>query len=693
MSSKFLGLKTLRVKDYSKKKKVKPKKISNDSPEQRFITFKIEDESHKYYIKSANDLQIKIKELNYSIPYYIDDEKEKLLVSNQDINDFFHSTKLCILYNFKYYTFFSEKIFEIQYNETLKDIFNMKNFFYNNKFFYKYHLKSYTHLNFNGLNLNFTNLRDLVKDGICLNVLEIFAKSGVGITTEIFYFFQQYRDKYNTIGRCIPFLIFNYRELKRVTTIKKYYLLLNFAIINAFVNFEDYRQYSLKLFQLINMNGIDNVENIIYEIINDMTEKFSNFNYQPYIIIDRYSFECDPENIFRNSLYEKVKKNKFKLFIIYSYLEKETNMVLYDYLTFQKPINYYFCFTDTLYSEIEKLPTKYPDIYSNLYPKITHFLMIQNSNNHDEARKILENRKAIIVNVLNEFYKNEDIQNFYLNQALSISDKIMDLTDPKNKELFYNIPFELFDFKEIEGEKKKIVLLLKEKICLEIIEEIANNSILSILKLPILNSLNNYIKEGLVEKGIIQLMKKNISPFGNFDVTYEIDCFLNSLKNNKSYYFNSNAKRVKKIEKTKHFKRLQKEYAEKKYNGKSSLIIPFNNNSKDWNIGFIIENEQKERDLCLGQISVNKSIKKIKEMFTDFPNKIKFIKTKIKTIYGIEIDYLNVLFILSKQWQNANTLEFLKKYKIPFILFDFQKDGLKFSDQNSDPLNIPDFLE
>ena len=35
-----------------------------------------------------------------------------------------------------------------------------------------------------------------------------------------------------------------------------------------------------------------------------------------------------------------------------------------------------------------------------------------------------------------------------------------------------------------------------------------------------------------------------------------------------------------------------------------------------------------------------------------------------------------------------NTFEFLKKYKIPFILFDFQKDGLKFSDQNSDPLDI-----
>lgn len=189
MSSKFLGFKTLRMKDYSKKKEIKPKKISNESPEQRYITFIIENDSHKIYIKSALDLQIKIKELNYSIPYYIDDEKEKLLVSNQDINDFFHSTKLIKLYNFKYYTFFSEKIFDIQYDETLKDVFNMENFFYNNKYFYKYHLKSYTHLNFNRLNLNFTNLRDLVKDGICLNVLEIFTKSGVGITTEIFIFF------------------------------------------------------------------------------------------------------------------------------------------------------------------------------------------------------------------------------------------------------------------------------------------------------------------------------------------------------------------------------------------------------------------------------------------------------------------------------------------------------------------------
>ena len=122
MSAKYLGFKTLRIKDYSKKSN-KTEKISIDSPEpQWFITFTIESYSYKYYIKSVKDLQIKIKELNYSIPYYIDDEKEKLLVSNQDINDFFHSTKICILYNFKYSTFFSENIFENQY----KVFFNMK---------------------------------------------------------------------------------------------------------------------------------------------------------------------------------------------------------------------------------------------------------------------------------------------------------------------------------------------------------------------------------------------------------------------------------------------------------------------------------------------------------------------------------------------------------------------------------------
>jgi hypothetical protein len=212
---------------------------------------------------------------------------------------------------------------------------------------------------------------------------------------------------------------------------------------------------------------------------------------------------------------------------------------------------------------------------------------------------------------------------------------------------------------------------------LEIIEEIVNNSIFSILKLPILNSLNNYIKGGLVEKGIIQLMKTNNSPFGKFDTIYEIDC-----------YFNSKDKRIKKVKKAKNFKRLKEKYAKKKYNGESSLIIPFNNNSKEWDIGFILENKHKKRDLCLGQISVNKSIKKIKEMFTDFPNKIKFIKAKIREIYDIEINYLNVLFILSNQWQNPITLEFLKKYKIPFILFDCQNDGLTFSNKNLDPLDI-----
>ena len=73
--------------------------------------------------------------------------------------------------------------------------------------------------------------------------------------------------------------------------------------------------------------------------------------------------------------------------------------------------------------------------------------MIQNCDNHNEARKVIENRKETIINILNNFYKNEIIKNYYLIQTYSISNKIIDLEDTKNKELFYNIPFELLDFK------------------------------------------------------------------------------------------------------------------------------------------------------------------------------------------------------------------------------------------------------
>ena len=139
--------------------------------------------------------------------------------------------------------------------------------------------------------------------------------------------------------------------------------------------------------------------------------------------------------------------------------------------------------------------------------------------------------------------------------------------------------------------------------------------------------MNNSLKGGLVEKAIIHLIKTNKSPFGKFDNILTIDCFLNNFKN-KSYEFNKKERR-KKIIKLKYYKNLKNLYEEYLYDGKPTLFIPFLSNSKEWDIGYLIKNvENGKIDLCLVQISINKSIKKIQQMLMNFYNKKTYIKKK-----------------------------------------------------------------
>ena len=62
--------------------------------------------------------------------------------------------------------------------------------------------------------------------------------------------FQKYRNKERANERFIPFLIIKYNELKSIKTIKELNLLLNFAIVNAFVNYEDYQEFTKKIYLL-----------------------------------------------------------------------------------------------------------------------------------------------------------------------------------------------------------------------------------------------------------------------------------------------------------------------------------------------------------------------------------------------------------------------------------------------------------
>ena len=64
-------------------------------------------------------------------------------------------------------------------------------------------------------------------------------------------------------------------------------------------------------------------------------------------------------------------------------------------------------------------------------------------------------------------------------------------------------------------------------------------------------------------------------------------------------------------------------------------------------------------------------------MLTNFSNKKNFIKRKIELILGIKIKSTYILFMISKKNQNQKTINFINKYKIPYIFFDYEND-IKF---------------
>ena len=173
-------------------------------------------------------------------------------------------------------------------------------------------------------------------------------------------------------------------------------------------------------------------------------------------------------------------------------------------------------YTDTLYSDIDKLPSNFQEIYSKVYPRIINYLRIHKCNNIDKAREILDEERDEANNDLNNFYNSKEKKEFYICQLLNLREKIIDLK--KNKDLFLNTPLEIFDFYNVE--KGKIIIDLKSSNISDMLENISNNSILKVIKSPLFDKLHNYTKGGLVEKAIIQIIKNNDSPFGKFENIY-----------------------------------------------------------------------------------------------------------------------------------------------------------------------------
>ena len=169
-------------------------------------------------------------------------------------------------------------------------------------------------------------------------------------------------------------------------------------------------------------------------------------------------------------------------------------------------------------------------------------------------------------------------------------------------------------------------------------------------------------------------------------VILQNDWFLNKFKNQE---YNFNKKEIKeKIKKLKYYNILKEKYQNFIYNNKPILFVPFLTNAKEWDLAFLIKNDNEKIDLCLVQISINKQIKKIQQMIMNFDNKKNYIKKKIKMIYGLKVNYVNILFILCKQYQNENVIHFLDKYIIPYIYFNnTENETEKFLYKNFSVIN------
>ena len=660
----------------------KPKKNKKNSPEERRIIFVVNSKEFLLKISSASHLFYTLNRLKFDIPYYKKNGKEIILNDDDNINIFFHSSENPKIYNYSSYSFFDENTFESQYKASQINLSsNLKELYFDNDYFCKLHLDNYLYLRFKNIEFNFKNFRDPVYDHNKIDIIEIFSKNGLGISTYFFTFFQKYRYRNKEANRFIPFLIFYYKELKNAKTIDESFFLLNFAIVNAFLSYEEYSLYSTKLFNLIKNNGLEKIESIIFEIMKDINEIWikNKYYYKPRVIIDRYYFYLDKDELFKNRLYKESLNLQYKLIIIYSFREKKSNKVLYDYLTHKKPSNFMYSYTDILYTNIDKLQTKYNEIYSTIYPKLTNYIKIQNCNTIEEANEIKYDEKNEIKEYLDNFYPSKELKEFYINQLINLIGIAINLESIED--LFLNIPFEIFDFYEIEGIEGKIVLELKSSSAKNELDHISNNSIIQLINSPLFNELQNFIKGGLVEKAIIQIIKNNESPFGAFDKVFKIDCFLNKL-GNKAYDF-TNEQRKDKITKLKYFSKLKEDYKTFSYTNEHILFIPFLPNAKEWDAAFILKNEDDQIELCLIQISINKPIKKIQEMIRNFDNKKRFIKKKIKMIYNIKISFVNILFILSKQYQDNDTIKFMNEFQLPYIYFNNENNEQNFLYNNS----------
>ena len=396
-------------------------------------------------------------------------------------------------------------------------------------------------------------------------------------------------------------------------------------------------------------------------------------SYVPCIIIDNY----DPINTeLYNKLIKLQNKNNFKIIIIYRLENKLTNKILLDYLEERKNENFDYKYTRTLYDGLSELPNKYEKFFNYLIPTINSYLQINNSINEKEAKSIVEDEEKRIEKEIYKFFNNDKEQiNLYLNEISILIDKEINIGSDFIKNIFLNTPLNIFDLEIISNDS--ILIKYSGETVKNVIQRICSDSIIDLL--PKINNLNldNFIKDGLFERGIKEYISHVQPIFGKIEKIVEFDCILNYFKLNKEYNFKDEEIK-KKLKNLSGVKELKKQYKNFSFNNK--IMVTQKQKGKDWDLLIISKNDNDSNniDMCLIQVSLNKIIEQIQIILKYFEKKQIFIKRKIMEILNVKIINTHILFIFLKETQNVDTLRFLKKYSIPYIFFDVEKKSFVF---------------
>ena len=656
--------------------------------ESRNITFidEIDNINIMIHINSKEELSKKLIELHFNYPFYKIQNKD-FLISISNVEEFFHNVELNEIYNYKYHNLIDENSFENQYNSLANNLsvdpIFLNKIFLEHKDFYSVHLKNYDYIIFKYHDLDIFSLRDLCCDKI-INIVEIFGKSNIGKTLTLFLFFSQFRSRIRTTGKFIPFIIFDFQKLKQITKLNTLYDLLYFSLINLFVNYNEYQEFTSQIFFKIISLGF-NIEKIILKICEEFLELIKNKNMfnVPCIIIDNYVQKKDFNQNFYFELISLQQKFEFKIIFVYFLNDPLSNQALLNYLIEDKKESFKMLYGKTLYGYIEKIPFKYSEQFKNITHSISNLIKLENCNSEYDALQIVKNEEIYINNLLLNFYEgNMKLRNLYLNQIVLLINKILNCNEPYIQNILKNIPLNIFDI-DI-GKNKKIKISYTSKVGEKVINKICSESIFDIIHLPIFKEFDNFIKDGLFERTMKEIFISNNSIFGTFEHIINFGCLLNFFPTNKSYNFTK--KQIKeKLNGLKSVKNLIKKYQD--FIFRKRLIILTKQKTKDWDFG-LIEEVNNNINFCVIQISINKTISEIKNMLSNIKEKIKFMKMKIKEILNINIDNTHILFILLRTTQNKETIYFLKKYKIPFIFYDINSNNF----MNDNYENISNFL-